>query len=48
MCEPFNKFITAVKKERKEETKEQYPWLDPSNQRKYKTDREILEKYIYL
>ena len=28
--------------------KENYPWLDPSNERKYITDREILEKYIDL
>ena len=28
--------------------KEQYPWLDPSKERKYMSDREILEKYIDL
>ena len=27
-------------------TKEKYLWLDPSDERKYMTDREILEKYI--
>ena len=38
-----------MKKERKQEdTKENYPWLDPSNERKYMIDREILEKYIDL
>ena len=37
-----------MKKERKEETKETYLWLDPSDERKYMTDREILEKYIDL
>ena len=37
-----------MKRERKEETKEIYLWLDPSDERKYMSDREILEKYIYL
>ena len=27
---------------------EKYPWLDPSNERKYMSDREILEKYVDL
>ena len=49
MCEQFNKFINTLKKERQqEETKEKYPWLDPSDERKYMTDKEILEKYIDL
>ena len=48
LCEQFNKFINTLKKERKEETKEKYPWLDPSYERKYLSDREILEKYIDL
>ena len=44
LCKQFNKFINTLKKERKEETKEKYVWLDSSNKRKYMTDREILEK----
>ena len=49
LCEQFNTFIYTVRKERQqEETKEKYPWLDPSNEREYMTDREILEKYIHL
>ena len=45
----FNKFINTLEKERQqEESKEEYPWLDPSYERKYMTDREILEKYIDL
>ena len=28
--------------------KENYPWLDPSDERKYMTDKEILDKYIDL
>ena len=47
LCEQFNKFINTLKKGRQpEESKEKYPLLDPSNERKYITDREILEKYI--
>ena len=42
-CEEFNKFINTLKKERhSEESKEKYPWLDPSDKRKYMTDREML------
>ena len=49
LCEQFNKFINTLKKERQqEESKEKYPWLDPSDERKYMTDREILAKYINL
>ena len=48
LCEQFNKYINALEKERKEETEEKYLWLDPNDQRKYMTDREILERYINL
>ena len=45
----FNKFINTLKKEgEQEESKENYPWLDPSDERIYMTDKEILEKYIDL
>ena len=27
---------------------EKYPWLNPSNERKYMSDREILETYVDL
>ena len=49
LCEHFSKFINTLKKEREqEESKENYPWLDASDERKYMTDREILDKYIDL
>ena len=48
LCEQFNKCINTLKKERKEKTKENYLWLDTSDERKYMTNREILEKYIDL
>ena len=34
--------------EEKLETREKYPWLDKMDERKYISDREILEKYIDL
>ena len=42
----FNKFINTLKKER--EQKESYPWLDSSDERKYMTEKELLDKYIDL
>ena len=47
LCEYFNKFINTLKKEQKE-MEENYPLLDPSDERKYMTDQEILDKYIDL
>ena len=36
LCKLFNRFINTLKKEREqEESKENYPWLDPSDERKY-------------
>ena len=38
-----------MKKEREQkELKESYPWIDPSDERKYMTHKEILDKYIDL
>ena len=38
-----------MKREREQkEHEERYPWLDPSDERKYMTDQEILDKYIDL
>ena len=49
LCEHFNKFINTFKKERQwKAPEESYPWLDPSDERKYMTDQEILDKYIDL
>ena len=36
------------KESEQEELKERYPWLDPSDERKYRTHKEILDKYIDL
>ena len=49
LWEYFNKFVNMLIKERKQkELEEIYPWLDSSNERKYITDQEILDKYIDL
>ena len=48
LCKQCNKFINTLKKERKEERKEKYPWLDLSNEREHMSDKEILERYIDL
>ena len=48
VCEAFNKMVETVKQEEKGEQKEKYPWLDDTDERKYMTDREILDKYIDL
>ena len=37
-----------LKKERKEEMQEKYPWLDPSDERKNMSDSKILEKICRL
>ena len=49
LCEYFNKFINTLKREKEQkELEENYPWLDPSDERKYMTDQEILDKYTDL
>ena len=48
-CEHFNKFVHMLKKDRKQTTPiDKYPWLDPEDERRNMTDREILEKYVDL
>ena len=49
LCEYFNNFVNTLKKERQQKSPTpKYPWLDPDDERKHMTDREILEKYINL
>ena len=48
-CNQFNRLINTLKKEEEEKGKDdKYPWLDDSDERKYMTDKEILDKYINL
>ena len=49
LCEEFNAIVNERKKqEEKEVENNKYPWLDDSDERKFMTDEEILEKYINL
>ena len=47
-CDQFNRLINTLRKEESLEGTEKYPWLDDSDERKYMTDKEVLEKYINL
>ena len=49
LCEYFNKFVNTLKEERKQKSlTEKYLWLDPDDERRHMTDREILDKYSNL
>ena len=49
LCEYFNKFVDTLRKEREQTIPiDKYPWLDPEDERRNMTDREILEKYVDL
>ena len=49
VCKQFNRIINSLRKEEKEtHNTDKYPLLDDSNERKYMTDREILDRYINL
>ena len=47
VCEQFNRFVNLLKKE-EEVSEEKYPWLHKNDERKYMTDREILDTFINL
>ena len=41
--------MNTLKEERKQKPlTDKYPWIDPDDERKHMTDREILDKYINL
>ena len=49
LCEYFNRCVNTLKKEREQKSPEdKYSWLDPDDDRRHMTDREVLEKYINL
>ena len=49
LCEYFNKYVNMLKQQREQKSPTgKYPWLDPDDERRHMTDREILEKYINL
>ena len=49
LCKYFNKFVNTLKIEREQKSLEdRYPWLDPDNEQRQMTDKDILDKYIDL
>ena len=40
--------VEAIGQEERNDSENRYPWLDDTDNRKYMTDKEILEKYIDL
>ena len=47
VCDQYNRLINLMRKE-EEKSEGKFPWLDDTNERKYMTDREILDKYVNL
>ena len=48
ICAEFNRIMEEKRQEEKNSSEERYPWLDDADERKYMTDKEILDKYINL
>ena len=48
ICADFNRIMEEKRKEEKGSSDERYPWLEDTDERKYMTDKEILDKYINL
>ena len=48
LCEEFNTLVNKLKKDEKVSEKDEYPWLEDSDERKHMGDKEILDKYIEL
>ena len=51
VCDQYNKLMNTLRKEERETNvcdKDKYPWLEDSDERKYMSDKEILDKYINL
>ena len=47
VCDQYNSFVNLMRKEQ-ENSEVKFPWLDNTDERKYMTDREILDKYVNL
>ena len=47
ICNQYNRFANLMRKE-EENSKEKYPWLEDTDERKYMTDKENLDKYANL
>ena len=48
VCVEFNKMVEEIRQEEGNDSEERYPWLDDADEKKYMTDKEILDKYINL
>ena len=48
ICADFNRIMEEKRQEERNSSKERYPWLEEDDERKYMTDKEILDKYINL
>ena len=48
ICPDFNRLIEKQRQEEKNDSEEKYPWLEENDERKYMTDKEILDRYINL
>ena len=49
VCEEFNKMVQKKIEEQENDRKEEkYPWLDDNDEKKFMTDKEILDEYIDL
>ena len=51
VCDQYNRPINTLRKRERETNvcgRDKYPWLDDSNERKYMSDKEIVDKYIDL
>ena len=47
VCNQYNRFVTLMTKE-EENSEGKFLWLEDTNERKYMTDREIVDKYVNL
>ena len=47
VCSEYNRFVNFMRK-LEENSEGKFPWLEDTNERKYMTDREILDMYINL
>ena len=47
ICSQYNRFMNLMQKE-DEDSEGKLPWLEDTDERKYMTDREILDKYVNL
>ena len=47
VCDQYNRLVNLMRKE-EEKSEGKFPWLDATDERKYMTDREILDKCINL